>query len=492
MRTIAECVAVIEKAFDDRVIAGWFPIAWGKGIVVPWQATVDAFDGRVTDIINGSTEDEFWNNAADYVESLYPKARSVDECKSVLNRAEADGLISDWMYYDTTTLADIDKYYCVSVKTLSGHWQDWTIVDAFQGAAEYVESLPKKATPEPLTCRCKRMKWCDRTSVWFDSWLHRYFLAVQCPDCNSHCQSTGAITYKDGPFTMLSTPYREEDLLESLRNQEATVTLEDAVKVLFNQFHENTHGQYIILWVESKDDKDLLVAVCDAICANPLNLPLFELSTVIGRPMVDTCERASMIVRVSGTPEKIELNIQKNRYGSTFNLHCTTEEKTVHPDSSSYGECFKVLREAKKDGVIKGWWMNSGHGYDYTKGVPMYDTPTRIGFYGSASDGQNDIVFEDDGTKGDIGILREAAAYAKDLRAKQPKPVEKMDAKMLSDEITLHGYSTKTARKSNTDVPTLTLYDIGQPHKAFPISIDENETLTDFLRRCVTHIRGQK
>ena len=249
--------------------------------------------------------------------------RTVEECEAILKKAKGEDKVIN-CYYTPLRFVHDHVGVCPAATDVYKHFMSGNPRKNMNDAADYVESLYPKATPEPLTCRCKRMKWWNNM-MWFDAIGKRLYTYVVCPDCHTTCDYTGAISYKDGPFGMLSTPYREEDLLESLRNQEATVTLKDAVKVLFNQFPENTHGQFILLWVESKDDKDLLGAVGDAMCENPLNIKHFELGTVVGRPLAGTCETAAMIVRVSGTPEKIELNIQKNRYGSTFNLHAIKE-----------------------------------------------------------------------------------------------------------------------------------------------------------------------
>lgn len=83
------------------------------------------------------------------------------------------------------------------------------------------------SNPEPLTCRCKRMKWVDYfVSMWFDTKLVRYRESVKCPDCQTECMKTGAICYKDSTGVMLSLPYQEGDLLEILTRPKKETTVD--------------------------------------------------------------------------------------------------------------------------------------------------------------------------------------------------------------------------------------------------------------------------
>ena len=84
------------------------------------------------------------------------------------------------------------------------------------------------------------------------------------------------------------------------------------------------------------------------------------------------------------------------------------KEKTMpyNDDNRSYADCFRVLREAKKEGVIANW--------DYESAVPGINL-----YHRNAS---NPTRLYDNGTKGDIGILREAADYVVGLRKKNEVP----------------------------------------------------------------------
>lgn len=200
--------------------------------------------------------------------------------------------------------------------------------------------------------------------------------------------------------------------------------------------------------------------------------------------------------------------------------------KHLKPDSAGYIECFRILREAKKDGVICGWQMNSGHGYDHKKYVTDYNVPAVIGFYGPASDGQNDIVFAEDGTKGDIGLLREAADYVLELKhqkwlesqpihafdgmdikeafrvlneflkktgelknTKQPKSVSEMNTEAIYQEILNSGYRIETIFESGC-WPSLCMVLKGT--WGHSTQQQTTETLRDFYERCLEYARSDR
>lgn len=154
----------------------------------------------------------------------------------------------------------------------------------------------------------------------------------------------------------------------------------------------------------------------------------------------------------------------------------------LHPDSSSYADCFRILREAKKDGVISHFAFYSN-----------ISDPASIAVYERTNAPRKH--FEDkDGTKGYIGLLREAAAYCLDLRKKrQPKPTGKMSEEQLANEIMASGYTLRMDTVANTSVPTLALYKNGS-HSISPcgLSMQSDEVRCAFLARCVEWIREQK
>ena len=77
--------------------------------------------------------------------------------------------------------------------------------------------------------------------------------------------------------------------------------------------------------------------------------------------------------------------------------------------SRCYADCFRILGEAIKDGIISDWW----YGAKQTNEEPGIDVYLPGGKIATLRD--------TDGTKGDIGLFRESADYVMGLRSEQAK-----------------------------------------------------------------------
>ena len=178
--------------------------------------------------------------------------------------------------------------------------------------------------------------------------------------------------------------------------------------------------------------------------------------------------------------------------GNLMDILKPTKETTVN--KYSYTECFKILREAKKDGVIREWGYRTNHsGMDYAgTGVMRLDETW-------------DFFLDTDRSKGDIGILNEAAEYVLELRGKMTPNVSTMNDKQCMDELKASGY-TIISDNYDDNVPTFTLQTpirsclgqyIGFPYftngESTGLSMQRtSEDILTFLRKCVEYVRNQK
>lgn len=285
------------------------------------------------------------------------------------------------------------------------------------------------------------------------------------------------------------------DYVLSLYPKESPMTLDDAVtKILADIPLTSAGSTHIVVWGRLCDG-DVVRTVADAIIGREETNFYTNTHTVVGKPTNESVEQAAIVLRVSGPLNKIEINVQKNRYGNTFNLHADaigkgttmpTEGfpyKHLSPDSAGYAECFKIMREALKDDVIYDWCY-SPHMPDGHAGIDVYIIPTH---YESFRD--------PDKTKGDIGLLREAADYVLELKyeawLKQQMPDPKtMTADQMNAEILSSGYKLMETTHANHTTPTFGLFRAS--HGPTGYSLQENETMPQFLRKCIEYIRSHK
>lgn len=158
---------------------------------------------------------------------------------------------------------------------------------------------------------------------------------------------------------------------------------------------------------------------------------------------------------------------------------CHPKETDVYPDNRSYAECFRVLRGAKKDRIIKGWSYNNRE-----NAFPAIILSYQDKLLSTKS------FADEDGTKGDIGVLNEAVEWVV-ARKKQvclPAP-NTMTAEECMKEIFGNDHDFLTDKFDN-GIPTFSLV-FGDRHFT-GIALQTNETMTDFLRRCVERIREAK
>ncbi len=380
-----------------------------------------------------------------------------------------------------------------------------------QAAADYVLSLyPKEATPEPMTCRCKRFHWDADVSKWIDIKVAAYYLCATCPDCNTDCLPTGVVCYQEGAWLMLSTPYKEDDLLGMKKQKEETVKikLSEAVSSIMGDT-SGIIGVWIIVWGENPT---VLQEVVKAFRKHQaLSTCQRHVSSFSSMPVESERSAANIIIHVTGGPTGMTLEITKNRHGKMRRFDCMADcyfkesnmnqndvekkpdhpyqfghdtdgcgkhYKHLHPDTAGYAECFRILREAKKDGVIGNWWYDA-------KGICGCPTAA-VMLKGNTKPVRYD---DNDGTKGDLGILREAADYVLGLRKNIKQDIGSMSQIQMVDEVQASGYEFKYA--SVTGIPSIGLF----PKCANTPSLTmkaQGENQTGFLRRCVEYIRGQK
>jgi hypothetical protein len=293
---------------------------------------------------------------------------------------------------------------------------------------------------------------------------------------------------------MLSTPYKEDDLLGMKKQKEETVKikLSEAVSSIMGDT-SGIIGVWIIVWGENPT---VLQEVVKAFRKHQaLSTCQRHVSSFSSMPVESERSAANIIIHVTGGPTGMTLEITKNRHGKMRRFDCMADcyfkesnmnqndvekawpYKHLHCDSAGYAECFRILRDAKKDGVIVSW-MFEAYSLTQEPSPRLVVAPTMV---------RNDaVIFQDDGTKGDIGILREAADYVMGLRKKAEKP----DPKTMSAEDC--GFELRqTPNVEVTSIPGFLLPVLrisGSTH----FHMLQAETYHDFLRRCVEYIRGQK
>lgn len=286
---------------------------------------------------------------------------------------------------------------------------------------------------EPMTCRCKRMEWENSSKMWSDHEQDCLWTTITCPNCNTKCLPTGAISYKDGLFGMLSTPFRKGDLLGLKKQKEETVKikLSEAVSSIMGDT-SGIIGVWIIVWGENPT---VLQEVVKAFRKHQaLSTCQRHVSSFSSMPVESERSAANIIIHVTGGPTGMTLEITKNRHGKMRRFDCMADcyfkESNMNQNDvekawpykhlrheisgdASYAGCFRILRDAKKDGVIENWWYTA-------KGIRGCPTAAVM-----LKGNTNPVRYDDnDGTKGDLGILREAADYVLGLRKKAEKQPE--------------------------------------------------------------------
>lgn len=419
--------------------------------------------------------------------------RTIDECRAILDKAKADGMIYNWDEYDNTNGCDIWKRYIVWISGDDGYVEFYK----HRAAADYVLSLyPKEATPEPMTCRCKRMVWDDSSKMWSDHDQDCLWTTITCPDCNTKCLPTGVVCYQEGAWLMLSTPYKEDDLLGLKKQKEETVKikLSEAVSSIMGDT-SGIIGVWIIVWGENPTGLQEVVKAFRKHQA--LSTCQRHVSSFSSMPVESKRSAANIIIHVTGGPTGMTLEITKNRHGKMRRFDCMADcyfkesnmnqndvekkawpYKHLHCDSAGYAECFRILREARKDGVIRDY----GYYALSTNNNPMVSV-----WKYTTGCGRN---FDDtDGTKGDIGILREAADYVLGLRKAKEKPdLKTMNVHQCQGEIADAGCIIVRVKFTGTDTPTLMMQNRVGHATCSCLQIDE--PLLSFYRRCVEYIRG--
>ena len=393
--------------------------------------------------------------------------------------------------------------------------------------------MAKQEVREHNACSCGRMVWCpDEYGCW---WLDKYttvrvvgFNRV-CPDCNDRCMSKGAVEHKTTWGSVTYLPFKPGDIFDVLRQksratyfdeghtadamaycmsialnkEKTTMSLSDAVDDLLGTINGDLYDcvvygdaeavQSVNLWISDRYIKNSLWS-WPTFCVRPLTIEEYDL--------------ASVVIHCTGTMQGgFTIYVEKNRRGPCKHYVCNTFKKGtpamsnatqhahsyqfgpdtdgcgkhyqyLHPDSAGYAECFRILREAKKDEVILNW--------EYNSRFPHFRVISE-----NCLDGD---VFQDRaGQKGDIGILREAADYVLGLRERDvPCPVTMSDYECLS-KLSIAGYI----------IHRCSLYPSGRPGGMGPC-IEANalylgeqyvcsqamdESPIAFLRRCVEHIR---
>lgn len=230
------------------------------------------------------------------------------------------------------------------------------------------------------------------------------------------------------------------------------MTLDDAVKRLYDELPK-THiiTPFVAFW--GKNDTCVISIVnkfCE-LCDDRLHVWGFKYDPF---PMNEMAYIADMIVKVRDN----KLEVQKNRYGKNFTLDYEPEEpamsdnsgrwtyKHLKPDSAGYAECFRILREAVKDGIIRNWY----YGTEMPDGYPGIDVHSKNGHGFEASR-------DTDGTKGDIGLLREAADYVLELKHQkwlESQPIHPFDGMDIKEAFRVLNKSLENNyMRENTTTP---------------------------------------
>lgn len=377
---------------------------------------------------------------------------------------------------------------------------------------------------EPMTCRCKRYVWKDddpKLARWLDTKTQYRWSEINCPDCNTKCMSTGTVTYTDGWISMVSLPYRERDFYSRLTGARADwIVFDDMV----DNHYVDAMGYANNAWATVNGKKYPVKSW--SINIDPAKGNSWTVTGVAVDTEKMTKERKMLSVEECKQKlnEAVDNNVIKQwkffPYSSDFwkaygieitymdgatrsftgntNAHAhnqaveyvafiTPKEKKVN--RYSYDECFRIMRKAKKDGIIRGW------GFCRNNSNVEQQPATWV-----EHDGLFDTKrFTDDGTKGDIGVLNEVVAYvnrlSKEHALKNAKPDTKdMTEKQLMEEIRNRGYHTGHTTHEKI-LPTFGLYTQNTStgtSRPTGISWQSGETRHDFLAKCVDHIRKQK
>lgn len=442
MRTVDECNAILDNAKSDGIIADWKQFYQrSTDFYRPCWVEIKFKDGYHK-ACNFGTRGEAQNWGADYVLSLYPKESGKIDCTVTVDDPQG---LHEWMK------ARFPKDVPVNNFTMTFHQRE---IPCRWGDSEWVE-VDKSG---------------DVVSVNVDGERKSF---------------TGQYAAQQ------ASTYVRECMRDCWKNKEKTVEikLSEAVHSIMAD-PAFTQKAWIIVW---GDNHVAVGTVVDA-------MRKWQRDSIYQRPIAGftkmpypmEVERADIIIHVTGGPTGMTLEITKNRHGKMRRFDCMADcyfkesnmnqndvEKAwpynhLHCDSAGYAECFRILREAKKDGVIDDWYY----------AAKMPDGPPGIDVYPVKGHGFESFR-DKDGTKGDIGLLREAADYVMGLKKKAEKPDPKdMSARECMAEIKLAGMDMGHGQGSL--LPIL---------KNGPINVQYmygDETYANFLRRCVEYIRGLK
>lgn len=305
------------------------------------------------------------------------------------------------------------------------------------------------------------------------------------------------ITYTDGATrsftggTNASAHYQAVDLVTFITPKEKKMSLKEAVQELRDVFDKHNGRHVITFFGKETGTLNTVVKYMANCCIGQMAWT----EVVCRHPSCDDADyyRSCMVVEVSGELRDITLRITKNRFGKCYTLKANafdnTSPKEKRVNRYSYDECFRIMRKAKKDGIIRGWGFCSNNSNVEQQPATWVE---RDGLVGTKR-------FTDDGTKGDIGVLNEVVAYvnrlSKEHALKNAKPDTKdMTEKQLMEEIRNRGYHTGHTTHEKI-LPTFGLYTQNTStgtSRPTGISWQSGETRHDFLAKCVDHIRKQK
>jgi hypothetical protein len=204
---------------------------------------------------------------------------------------------------------------------------------------------------------------------------------------------------------------------------------------------------------------------------------------------------ASVVIAIHGKYPDVTVEYIKNRWGKLgqikTNEDIQEETKTMTTDDAkakskefqfSYAECFRILREAEGNRIIRWWnYMSSSNNVD-----------AQVTVHG----GSGARPFDDDGTKGDIGILNEAARYVISMTP-VPLGLRKDTRTMTAEECVKEIGDENYILKPDTyigggkdQVPCISLWTF--PSDGMVYIMNPTETIAGFLRRCVEYVRSKK
>ena len=302
------------------------------------------------------------------------------------------------------------------------------------------------------------------------------------------------ITYTDGATrsftggTNASAHYQAVDLVTFITPKEKKMSLKEAVQQLGSTF-DTYNGRHIITFYGKETGTlNTVVRYIVDFCKGRSG----TIEIVCRHPVCNDEDyyRSCMVVEVSGELNDISLKVIKNRFGKCYTLKANAfdntppKEKTVN--KYSYDECFRIMRKAKKDGIIRGWGFCRNNSNVEPQPATWVE---RDGLVGTKR-------FTDDGTKGDIGVLNEVVAYvnqlSKEHALKNCKPATKnMTEEQLTQEIINTKYALRDGTVPNTSLVTYYLCNRICGTLA-PISWQSGETRHQFLAKCVDYIREQQ